>query len=64
METWGAPGLKIGYAQNSISYKGTKIWSKLKSQFKNLHWNAFQKQIKKLLLIKIKFSNLYYLPTF
>ena len=33
--------------QNSISYKGTKIWSKLKPELKNLHWNAFTKQIKK-----------------
>ena len=33
--------------QNSISYKGTKIWSKLKPELKNLHWNAFKKHLKK-----------------
>ena len=44
--------------QNSISYKGTKIWSKLKSELKNLHWNALKKQLKKALLINSKFLNI------
>ena len=51
-------------AQNSISYKGTKIWSKLKPELKNLHWNAFKKQLKKVLSINIKFSTLFYFPIF
>ena len=48
-------------AQNSNSYKGTKIWSKLKLELKNVLWNAFKKQV---LLVNIKSSNLLYLPIF
>ena len=32
--------------QKSVSYKGTKIWSKVKLELKNLYWNAFKKHFK------------------
>ena len=41
------PRMSKTCTQTSISYKSTKIWSKLKPELKNLHWNAFKKQFKK-----------------
>ena len=37
------PRMSKTCTQNSILYKGTKIWSKLNPELKNLHWNAFKK---------------------
>ena len=38
------------FCKNQLSYRGTKLWCKLDSNYKSIHWTSCKKRFKKYLL--------------